>query len=248
MLKFLGIYLFLLVSVSYGQALPESVQPLTPKQMEEKDRFEWRSISTTTPAPQPLKIARVRQAIEGRTSLIMHPEQQWVPYAPETFRQYPFLHWEMCGTPPPLSLKSKLHFRDFFIAGGTLYLDHCPGTPFVEEWKAWTASIFPKTQWASLNASQALAFSFYLLEKRMLLSRGRTFIDVLENDGRFIMVMNRNPEMAWKRFRQAPLSRGLNSRNHEISLRFYINFLMYTLTGNYKADQLHLPTILLRRK
>jgi hypothetical protein len=32
----------------------------------------------------------------------------------------------------------------------------------------------------------------------------------------------------------------------EISLRFGVNLVMYALTGNYKADQVHLPHILER--
>ncbi len=35
-------------------------------------------------------------------------------------------------------------------------------------------------------------------------------------------------------------------RQREMAFRFGINLVMYTLTGNYKADQVHLPTILKR--
>ena len=35
-------------------------------------------------------------------------------------------------------------------------------------------------------------------------------------------------------------------RQREMSYRFGINMLMYALTGNYKADQVHLPAILER--
>jgi len=32
----------------------------------------------------------------------------------------------------------------------------------------------------------------------------------------------------------------------EMALRFGVNLVMYTLTGNYKADQVHVPAILER--
>ena len=35
-------------------------------------------------------------------------------------------------------------------------------------------------------------------------------------------------------------------RQREFSYRFGVNLLMYTLTGNYKADQVHVPALLER--
>jgi hypothetical protein len=36
------------------------------------------------------------------------------------------------------------------------------------------------------------------------------------------------------------------ARQRELAYRFGINLVMYTLTGNYKSDQVHLPSILKR--
>ena len=35
-------------------------------------------------------------------------------------------------------------------------------------------------------------------------------------------------------------------RQREIAYRFGVNLVMYTLTGNYKADQVHMPAIIER--
>jgi hypothetical protein len=35
-------------------------------------------------------------------------------------------------------------------------------------------------------------------------------------------------------------------RQREMAMRFGINLVMYALTGNYKADQVHVPAILER--
>jgi hypothetical protein len=35
-------------------------------------------------------------------------------------------------------------------------------------------------------------------------------------------------------------------RQHELALRGGVNIVMYTLTGNYKADQVHVPELLER--
>lgn len=39
---------------------------------------------------------------------------------------------------------------------------------------------------------------------------------------------------------------GVDERQHELSLRFGINLVMVALTGNYKADQVHVPALLER--
>ena len=36
------------------------------------------------------------------------------------------------------------------------------------------------------------------------------------------------------------------TRQDELALRFGVNLMMYALTGNYKADQVHVPYILER--
>ncbi len=245
--KWIVVGMLLIPVCVWSQESPDP-DPLTADQLSEQDRFEWRTIALGAAVPGPLSIRLIQQAVEGRTSVFVSPTQHWIAFTPQRFRNYPFLHLEMCGTPPSLSLQEKLHFRDFFNAGGTLFLDHCDGKTSYEDWKQWSAAIYPDTRWEPLSSGHVLSFSFYLLEKRIMLDRGRVSIHVLENDGRFMMVMNQNPKFSWKRFRQSQVSRLRNEFSDEMRLRFYINLMMYVLTGNYKSDQLHLPTILLRRK
>ena len=42
----------------------------------------------------------------------------------------------------------------------------------------------------------------------------------------------------------APVEGG--PRQRELAIRFGVNLAMYSLTGNYKADQVHVPAILQR--
>ena len=37
-----------------------------------------------------------------------------------------------------------------------------------------------------------------------------------------------------------------NARQRELALRFGVNLVMVSLTGNYKADQVHVPALLER--
>ncbi|MGK5091805.1 DUF4159 domain-containing protein [Deltaproteobacteria bacterium TL4] len=243
----LGIFCFWSTTLVVAQQQPPLA--LTPQRMIELDRFEWISVSLSPSLPPNRMVTSAMKALEGRTTLQFRPYQEWIPYDPPSFRKYPFLHIEMCTFPPQTTLTDQLHWRDFFNAGGTLFLDYCHAdVESMEEWKIWGSSIYPKTQWQAMSSASVLTHSFYLLEKRMLLNRGNTSIYLLENDGRQIMIMNQTAQLSWQAFSLARVTPFQNDPAQELQLRFYVNLIMYLLTGNYKQDQLHLPTILLRRK
>lgn len=231
-----------------GSDSPTTAEPLTAEQIAELDAFEWTSLTFEAP-PEPTSISRVRVAIEGRTTLLLHPEQRWVLFESPKALQVPFLHHEMCGLPPETPLEDRLRWRDFFNHGGTLFLDVCSsGASDSEVWKRWGRSIYPDTSWAPLNRNHTLSFSFYLLEKRMLLGPGGTPIHLLEQSGRPLLIMNDSPKWSWVRLRDSGVRVTGNAPDDEVRLRLYVNLLMLVLSGDYKSDQMHLPTILLRRR
>ena len=129
-------------------------------------------------------------------------------------------------------------------------LDHCSSlSPAIEkEWVIWSKLLFPESSWETMNRSHVLSYSFYLLEKKMLLGNEGVPIRLLKHDGRFIMIWNRSNRFSWKTMMDNQLRINPNPTEIETGLRFYVNLAMYLLTGDYKTDQLHLPTILLRRK
>ena len=128
--------------------------------------------------------------------------------------------------------------------------DYCSSqSPMIEEdWVLWSSLLFPETSWETMSRSHVLSYSFYLLEKKMLLGNEGVPIRLLEQDGRFIMIWNRAKRFSWETMMLNQVRINLNPTDIETGLRFYVNLAMYLLTGDYKTDQLHLPTILLRRK
>ena len=240
----------LVLSGTSGFSQTQSGKTLTAEEMVELDQFEWHTLwfrATASPPPEP--ISRIRAAIEGRTTLRVHPQQQWVRYDPARLLEHPFLHLEMCQAPPELAQTMRFAWRDFFAAGGTLFLDACPqGPDRAEVWREWGRALYPGTSWSPLHRGHTLSFSFYLLEKRMLLGSGGTPIFLLELDERPALILNTAAKWGWSRFKHSPLHVDGNSHVDEVRLRLYINLLMVLLAGDYKSDQLHLPTILLRRR
>ena len=89
---------------------------------------------------------------------------------------------------------------------------------------------------------------FYLLDKRMTLGKEGTPISLLKQGGRVIIIHNNSQRWSWSSLKRSKVSETLNPPELEIHLRLYINIFMFLLTGDYKGDQLHLPTILLRRR
>ncbi len=248
---FLGALLWLSLTPLLGAQPTEAPEatPLTPERIQALDALTWQTLTFGAP-PEPISIARAKVAIEGRTTIALSSEQQWVDFADPLALQTPFLHLEMCGPPPANRLEDKLRWRDFFNHGGTLFLDVCTDVEdsSSEAWKSWARVLYPQSSWAPLNRQHTLSFSFYLLEKRMLLGPGGTPIHLLEEGGRPIMILNDSAKWSWSRLRDSPVRVTGNAADDEVRLRLYVNLLMLVLSGDYKSDQLHLPTILLRRR
>ncbi len=180
----------------------------------------------------------------------MASSQQWLSWTQTQLTDYPFLHLPLCETPPEVTPQERWRWRDFFARGGTLFMDYCETLSSEREraWEAWALQIYRDAEWIPLRRSDVLSFSFYLLEKRMLLGSEGVPIRLLEQNDRYIMIFNRSPRLAWSNLAQSAVRVNNNRPDTELALRFYVNLGMYLLTGDYKSDQLHLPTILLRRK
>ena len=105
-----------------------------------------------------------------------------------------------------------------------------------------------------IDAKHVLGRSFYLLRE----FPGRWTGDTLwvekagerTNDGvSRIIVGNHDWISAWAMDEtQRPIFAVVpgGERQREMAFRFGINLVMYALTGNYKADQVHLPEIIRR--
>jgi hypothetical protein len=231
-------------------ALDASQTQLNPQKWLPGDRLEWYSLYLDQAERSSIPIKTVRTAIEGRTTIRIAPQQKWLDWHISPLWEKPFLHVPICSPPPELTKEEKWRWRDFFAGGGTLMLDHCSTQSIAieEEWIRWSTLLYPGSSWEIMNRSHVLSYSFYLLEKKMLLGNEGVPIRLLDHDGRFIMVWNRSKRFSWEMMMRNTVKISPNQTDIETGLRFYVNLAMYLLTGDYKTDQLHLPTILLRRK
>ncbi len=173
---------------------------------------------------------------------------------------FPILYIPLVNETKNFSLKAIKKLQSFINTGGILMID-CKATYksmfvedclllFNEQFNGLDISNFSK-----LTSESTLSKSFYLLNKYP----GRkeeivyvAFNNQINNDKVFsIIVGNNDWSGSWAKDSQNNYLLPLFSNDKEqrvLSMRFGINVVLYSLTGNYKSDQVHVPEILKRMK
>ena len=173
---------------------------------------------------------------------------------------YPLLYWPIVADAAAPSAAQVTALNDYLGHGGIIVLDtrdsgsgagFAPGTDSALKRVAHDLTIPPL---APLSAEHVLARSFYLLSD----FPGRFTGDQVwvqrdqdrANDSVSPVIIGGNDwASAW-----AVDERGRNpyavipggQRQRTLAYRFGVNLVMYALTGNYKGDQVHIPSILQR--
>lgn len=168
---------------------------------------------------------------------------------------FPIVYWPLSLDQKPLSAAAIAKLNAYMRGGGLLVLD-----TGAQQGGTDTADFAPLLQGlaipplASVTGDHVLTRSFYLLKQ--LPGRWDGAVWVVESgggddrDGVSPVVVGANDWIgAWATDAQGrpsfPCVPG-GERQRELAWRFGVNLVMYALTGNYKADQVHLPAILER--
>ena len=168
---------------------------------------------------------------------------------------FPLLYWPITGSQSTLSANAVAKLNTFMRNGGLVFFDTRSqggaGRPDVLRSLARTLDIPPI---APIPADHVLTRSYYLLREFPGRWAGGTLWVERPgeriNDGvSSILVGHNDWAGAWAMDdAQRPMNAVVpgGDRQRELAYRFAINLVMYTLTGNYKSDQVHLPSILQR--
>jgi len=173
---------------------------------------------------------------------------------------YPLLYWPITPDAPALSPEAVATLNDYMSRGGIILIDtrdsgsgegFAPGTGAALRRVAKGLVVPPL---APLTTEHVLARSFYLLRDFPGRYTGATIWvqrgEDLTNDSVSPVVIGGNDwAAAWAvnadgRYPYAVIPGG--ERQRVMAYRFGVNLVMYALTGNYKADQVHVPQILER--
>ncbi|MBL8669887.1 MAG: DUF4159 domain-containing protein, partial [Alphaproteobacteria bacterium] len=180
---------------------------------------------------------------------------------------YPLIFWTIDPAHPPLAARAIEQLNRYMRTGGTLFVDTrdhgriAPGSfgsgTAIGPGALRLRQIAPGLKIPSLvpvDPDHVLTKAFYLLQEFPGRVAGgslwveRTAETNMDGVASFILAANDHVG-AWAitetRQPMFPVIPG-NDRQREFAYRFGVNLVMYALTGNYKADQVHVPAILER--
>jgi len=196
-----------------------------------------------------------RVVAQRSTAVLAPPSGIDVETDPVLF--HPILYWPVTVSAKPPSAAAAARLNAYLRAGGMIVFD--TGAEGADRDLAGSADIRALTAdlevppLAPVAAEHVLARSFYLLKDLP----GRWIGPAWVAESRFggqdgvspVVVGGNDWAGAWAADeRDRPLYPCVpgGDRQREMALRVGVNLVMYALTGNYKADQVHLPAILER--
>lgn len=172
---------------------------------------------------------------------------------------FPMLYWPMTPDAPPLSEDAAAKVSAYLQSGGLIVFDTRDGSeaslrraPHPGLTRTLEAIDLPPLH--ALPADHVLGRTFYLLsEYPGRYQGGEVWVEAAAQgsarDGvSGVVIGSADWASAWAIDENgrplAPVEGG--PRQRELAIRFGVNLAMYALTGNYKADQVHVPAILER--
>ena len=174
---------------------------------------------------------------------------------------FPLIYWPMTDRQAPLSDAAQARINAFMRNGGTVLFDtrdqNLSGIGGVGSGTQTLRSLVQGLDIPALlevPAGHVLTKAFYLLHQFPgRWEGGRLFVqqpDERVNDGVSSVIIGANDFAAAWAIDQTgrpmfPVVPG-SARQRELAFRFGVNLVMYALTGNYKADQVHVDEILER--
>ena len=257
-------------------AAPKDVraQEITPRERDAAVRTHLAYIITGDPRvdeASQLGLATVSRALNARTSL--NPgEPMGLDPARDELAFHPLIYWPIVPDRPLPSAQAITRIAAYMKQGGTILFDtrdalnqRPGGAPTPEQlWLRRLLSNVDVPELELVPRDHVVTKTFYLLDNFVgRTTIGQTWIEALPPDTGDrtnrpvrsgdnvspIIITSNDLAGAWAVSRNGdalyPLVPG-TGRQREMAIRAGVNIVMYTLTGNYKADQVHVRDLLER--
>lgn len=200
-------------------------------------------------------IRRLLLEVEKRTSVAVETDHPTVRPDQEGLFEHPFLTMFGDEKFDPLPAEHIKRLRTYLQSGGFLFIDSAEGVvdgPYMQSVRRMLGRVFPGKKSGPVTADHVLYKSFYLIEDPVgRIDISDKMLSVSDSD-RLMAVVNQNDlfgALARDNFGEWVYQvRPGGEKQREMAFRMGINLVMYALCVNYKADQVHVPFILKRRK
>ncbi len=167
-----------------------------------------------------------------------------------TLNFFPLIYWPIAAGDPAPSEAALANIQSYLDHGGTILID----TRSPENDTRFLANAIGALNIPAMTPipdDHVLGRSFYLLESFPGRYQGGTlWVEATSASGRdgvsSVIIGSHDWAGAWADSGGRYYRSGAGTRQREMATRFGVNLVMYALTGNYKADQVHVESILER--
>ena len=208
-------------------------------------------------------LVSLSKVLEQRTSILLnHPKK--INIEKDSIEFFPLIYWPIHENSKTVSLSENvlLKIRNYIENGGLLIFDTRDANPsgviinkVTVEQKILKQILRPLDLPAliPIPADHVLKRSFYLLNELPGRWKGENvWVEATAENSRdgvsSIIIGRHDWAAAWAKSDNKPLFLVVpgGEKQREYAYRFGINLVMYAMTGNYKADQVHIKSILKR--
>ncbi|MBA3542167.1 MAG: DUF4159 domain-containing protein [Deltaproteobacteria bacterium] len=209
--------------------------------------------------PRPSALRRMAWEVEKRTSIDVELEAAVLTPMSEALHETPFIYLAGERELEIPNLAGIEALRRFLTFGGFLLVDSAEGSTdgaFDGSVRKLMAAIFPAVGSAKglevIPNDHVVYKSFYLLDRPLGRLAIAPAMEGVIRDGRLVAAyVSNDMGGAWARDdfgnHDFPCEPG-GERQRELAFRMGVNLAMYSLCLDYKADQVHVPFIMKRRR
>ena len=208
-----------------------------------------------TNSPRPGGLSRLAWELRRRTSVAVSLDVAEVGLGDSEIFDHPLLFWQGQQSFEPLGEDAISALRRHIEAGGTLFIDLSDGSVgggFDRSTRRALARVFPRQRLQRVPLEHVFYKSFYLLDRHGGRIPSRAHIQGIYVGDRLAVIHYANDlagAMARDSFGEWLYDVGPGGNaTRETTFRLGINLAMYALCLDYKADQVHIPFILKRRR
>ena len=205
--------------------------------------------------PRSGSLRRLLQEVDRRTSIEVNTDITTVHPTRDELFESPMLAWSGDRRFDPMDDDALSALRTYLLAGGFLFVDAADGLsdgPFLEAVRRDLGRAFPDRDIQSIPQDHTVHESFYLIERpKGRVDRSEQMEGIADADRLAVIISSNDVLGALARDTLGNWEHDVRpggDRQREMAFRLGINLVMYALTVNYKADQVHIPFILERRQ